>query len=377
MNAWMASSKLSGWSETGLALGIDSPCMTSAIVQAPLCISSEHASAGACSASCYDGPKDVRVLALIVPKRKLRQVQRQVVFANVMKCSHNAALHQRPETFNIVRVHLAAHVLPAAMAARLMRNPTPIQRVIAGMLVCGDQIDALGNGLTDEAIQDGASDILNDLRRDVALPCNRADHGDLALCPGKVLPLVLVAVLVLAADKRFIHFDHARQFSKGLVLHRRSDAMAHIPGRPIIAASDLTVNLHGADALLALRHQVDHLEPGPQGVIGVLKDRPGQHRKAVAIPSAALVAFAHPMEGPRLQRINLLILAARTAHALGPTLHLKKPFTRLFRRKERHQLGQRQIRHGRHGCYLPVSRREHSTFLGGCQVQHNRLILRR
>src|SRR2546430_1601017 len=96
--------------------------MTMLTAHSPLCTSSEHASAEACSASCYDRPKDVGILALIVPERKLRQVQRQVVFADIVKGSHDATLQQTPKAFQIIRVNLAAHVFAAIMVDGLMRK---------------------------------------------------------------------------------------------------------------------------------------------------------------------------------------------------------------------------------------------------------------
>ena len=57
-------------------------------------ISSEHASAGACSAFCYDIGKHIGIIPIIVAIGKLRQVQRQVLFAHLMECSDHATLQQ-------------------------------------------------------------------------------------------------------------------------------------------------------------------------------------------------------------------------------------------------------------------------------------------
>lgn len=60
-------------------------------------ISSEHISAVACSAFCYDVPKDVRVLAVIVAIGELSQVQRQVVLTDLVIGADHATLEQAPE----------------------------------------------------------------------------------------------------------------------------------------------------------------------------------------------------------------------------------------------------------------------------------------
>src|SRR5438093_7413806 len=85
ISALMASSKLNGKSDTGFALGIGRLQMASVIGRSSLRISSEHVSAGACSASCYDRLKDVRIRPIVMPKRKFRQVQRQIRFADVVE----------------------------------------------------------------------------------------------------------------------------------------------------------------------------------------------------------------------------------------------------------------------------------------------------
>src|SRR6266851_9618581 len=55
------------------------------------------------SASCYRFPKDVGVLAIVVAELKLRKVQGQILLAHMMECSHDAALQERPEGFDVIR----------------------------------------------------------------------------------------------------------------------------------------------------------------------------------------------------------------------------------------------------------------------------------
>lgn len=47
------------------------------------------------------------------------------------------------------------------------------------------------------------------------------------------------------------------------------------------------------------------------------------------------------MEGPRLERVNVLIAASRTAHASGPAAIPQKGLAVLFRLEMIHQVGQR------------------------------------
>jgi len=75
MIAFIASSKLNGWSETGLAFGIEHLPMVSVVAHSSADTSSEYASAAAYSASCYERREDIGVLAVVMPERKLCQVQ--------------------------------------------------------------------------------------------------------------------------------------------------------------------------------------------------------------------------------------------------------------------------------------------------------------
>ena len=73
----------------------------------------------ASSASCYDRPEDVRVLAFVVPERKLVQVQRQVVFADFVIGADHATLQQAPKAVQVAGMHVPAHVLMLAVLDHL------------------------------------------------------------------------------------------------------------------------------------------------------------------------------------------------------------------------------------------------------------------
>jgi len=96
--------------------------MADTIAQSSLHISSEHASAVACSAFCYDIRKDVWIVPVIMAIRKLRQVQRQVILRDIVKGPNDATLEQAPERLNVIRVHVPAHIFTSSMTHRGMRE---------------------------------------------------------------------------------------------------------------------------------------------------------------------------------------------------------------------------------------------------------------
>ena len=106
----MACSKLNGKSETGLAFGIVPP-MASSFGHSPLCTLSEHASAAACSAFCYDSRKDVGILPVVMTEGKLRQVQREIVFRDIVERTNHTAFQQAPESLDVIGMHVASDIL--------------------------------------------------------------------------------------------------------------------------------------------------------------------------------------------------------------------------------------------------------------------------
>jgi len=74
MSAWIASSKFNGWSETGLAFGMNYLPMTRLIARSSLNTSSEHVSAVAYSASCYDWAGEEVSAAVLRSRHELRGV---------------------------------------------------------------------------------------------------------------------------------------------------------------------------------------------------------------------------------------------------------------------------------------------------------------
>ena len=66
--------------------------------------SSEHASAAACSALRYDIAKDVGILSVVMTIRKLRQIQWQISFTDLMKRTHHPSLQKAPEAVQVRRM---------------------------------------------------------------------------------------------------------------------------------------------------------------------------------------------------------------------------------------------------------------------------------
>ena len=347
MIAVIASSKLSGQSETGFAFGIQPPRANGVEHFSPH-TSSEHALPATCSAVCYDRREDVRILPVVMTERELSQIERQIRLADVVIGAHHATLEQAPEAIQVGRMNVPAHILTLRVVHALVRK-FALQSGIARMVIGCDQGHASIHRFPHEVAQRHAVRVLNDFTDHVTFTSNRADYADLAARDAREMGfLAAMAVLVLATDVRFINLHFAHELGKAAILHRGSDPMAHIPGSFIGSAADLALNLQGADALLALGHEVDHLEPDAKIVVGVLEYGLGDNGEPIAIPSAAILALAHPMEGLGLQLIDFAVAATRALNAIRPAAFLQELFAGFFGRKPLHQLGECLSRPGRH-----------------------------
>ena len=63
------------------------------------------------STSCNRRAEDVRVLPVIIAKLELRDVQRQILFADLVKAANDAAFDDRPEAFDCLGVNRADNIL--------------------------------------------------------------------------------------------------------------------------------------------------------------------------------------------------------------------------------------------------------------------------
>src|SRR6266850_4541287 len=195
MSISMACSKLSGWSETGLAFGIGCPPMAKRVVRSWADTSSEHASAAACSAFCYDIGKDIGILPVIMPVRKLCQVQRQVFFADLMEGANHTTFQQAPEGFDVIRMDVSAHIFLLAVFHDLMREEA-FQRIITIGFVSGHQGYSVADRLSHESSHRCTVGPFNHLADHITLASNRAAHGHLLGTAAHVPLLIPMTVFI-------------------------------------------------------------------------------------------------------------------------------------------------------------------------------------
>ena len=73
-------------------------------------LQAEHAAGSSCSASCYEATEHIGVFAMVMTEREFRQVEREILAADLMEAANDATFQQCPERFNRVRMDVPAHV---------------------------------------------------------------------------------------------------------------------------------------------------------------------------------------------------------------------------------------------------------------------------
>src|SRR5579883_2800470 len=177
---------------------------------------------------------------------------------------------------------------------------------------------------------------------DLALATHSADNGRLARAHPTAPTVAPSAVLVvrLPADEGLVYFDNPHQLAEVLIGETGPDPVAHIPSGLIGAETHVPLHLKGTDAFLGRQHQVDDAEPLAQGLVGVLEDRPGDMREAVAL-GGALVAL--PVPGAAFQLIDLLRAAAGATDPYGPAVPYQIGAAGILIGKRRLPLGDRHL----------------------------------
>jgi hypothetical protein len=278
----------------------------------------ENALPAAFSASCNHFFENIGIVSVIVTERKFREIEREIFLADMVKASHDAALEQAPEAINAPGMNQPAHVLTLTMLYRFVVVVT-IKQTIAGMLIGSDKRNLLVYRLANEAIKRTGVGAFDHLANNVPLARDRANDGDFTSgSASDIAALESVFVFFFSADIGFIDLNHAKKLYNIFILHRSADSVAHIPCRPVVTASDLPMNLKGTDSFLALRHQVNDLEPSPKRIVGILEHGPTDNREAIAVFTTAIFVLAKPMEGTRFERVYLFAVAAWTTNAIGP-----------------------------------------------------------
>src|SRR5581483_2555280 len=300
--------------------------------------------ASACvSAACYGRSEDIDVLTMVVAELEFRDVQRQILLADLVIGADNAALEDAPESLNRVGMDGTNDVFTLRVLDDFVRVQL-LDVVIANPFVSHEQADLAVYCVHDELGKQFAAHRINDARYDVPFAAHSADNGRLAgantATAGTTPSIAPMLVLGFAADEGFVHLNDPAQLVEVLFDERGADAMAHIPSRLIGAETEVAMDLACAHSLFAGQQKVDDLKPASQIDIGVLEDRSCD----VGEPIAAGAAIgALPFELHSLEFVRPIRAAARATDAIWPAARHQIGVAGFFIRKHLLKLAYGQL----------------------------------
>lgn len=338
-------SRYSGW--FGLAGCIIAPC------------SLVFAAIGGWNLGCHLDPpdrlsEDIRVHAVIVPPREFGNVKREILPADLVEGSHDAALEDAPEALNRVSMDGTDNIVFGLMPNGMMWvifGQVPIR----GMFVGGKQGTLVGDDFADEPLESFGSRILDHAGNHIAATLRSADHYELVghLATAETAFLIPMTVFVLPANVGFVNFDHADQFAKLRVRQGDTDAVRHVERRFVRAETHGPVNLVRGNAFLAGQHDVDHAKPVAQTDVRVLENGSDQHREPIAVRAAFLTL---PMEGARPQLIAVRRAATRAIDAFRKAVMREISLASVIVRESLFPLSYGHLVNAFAGAHVPFSR---------------------
>jgi hypothetical protein len=301
--------------------------------------------------------ENVCVFAVIIAELELGNIERKVLFADLVKGADHATLNQRPEALDSICVKHANHVFALGVIDGDVLGKFLIQVFVTDPLIGHEQANLVRHGFMHKAFQCDGAHVFNDAGDNIALAANCAsDHGLARSGPASAIAApAIMSVFGFSTDESLVHLDNTAEFFNVAICERNADTMAHVPSRLIGPETHETEDLQRAHALLAGQHEVNNAEPIFEGLIRVLKDRAGKVREAIRRGGRANVAL--PMPRITLQLSRLYSATARAMDAFWPPLADQIGTTGLLIRKGRVELSGGQlvdVLSGGHGLSLSM-----------------------
>ena len=209
-------------------------------------------------------------VAIVQAKSEFVNVAMQMFRAGVMVDAVHPALHNRPNTLNRVRVHIASAVLPGAVVHGVVTEKETTYSSVAGRFI-GHKLSADFDVIqyrTLQALFIGVRDGISD-GPTAALP--ESDNGSLAhrtATGAEFLGLMFIGLF--ATEKGFVSFDDTLQLFK-FSTARLTEPMKHEPCRFLLNA-DLFGDLHRTDSLTGGDEQIHGIEPLVERDVRPLED---------------------------------------------------------------------------------------------------------
>jgi hypothetical protein len=226
--------------------------------------------------------EQVRVFAVIETEAHFIKVGLQMLCADFMPCSDDAALEQRERALYGVRVYVANGVDAILVLDRFVfaeHASLGDSGRVSSELIGHDYVNIMRDVFFYVLRQCAALYVLSMEEAESAATLTDADDNFFFALG--MTDLVLMSAL-LSTDESFIDFDRTAQ-SRAILSsgHRSADSVAQVPSGFVTLFPEHPINLTGRDALLRFGHQIGNEEPFSQRQVGIVEHGVHCHGKLV------------------------------------------------------------------------------------------------
>lgn len=218
-------------------------------------------------------------LAAVEAERHLVQVGREMLCADLVPRSHDAALEQRECRFHRVSRDASTVLVSGIFLGVMVDGFVSVStnsRFIGWQFVGDDYVHIGADILLDVLRQRALLGIFGMEESEIAIALTNADN-DLFL---DVLAPVFFEVALFSADIGFVHLDSAVKHRLIYFFHGGANAMTEIP-RGLVAHSQGALDLIRGHSFASFAEQESCEEPFLQRQVGIVEDRAGGHAELI------------------------------------------------------------------------------------------------
>lgn len=221
-----------------------------------------------------DEPKDriaekVRISTVVEPKAHFVAVGLEMLRADFMPRSENAALQEREGRFNGVGVNVAANVDAELVHDSLV--PVTVPRSTGGTAILPEiirhkNLAIVRDVLSDVLFEGSRAHVVRMKETQFALPLTNPDYDLFVSRSASAL------TMRATADISFVHLNNSTEFRLVNFSHCSANPMAEIP-RSFVGGPNGALNLASGNAFLGFAEDCNRNEPLPQRQVRVMEDR--------------------------------------------------------------------------------------------------------
>lgn len=218
-------------------------------------------------------------LAGIVAIRKLIAIPVKMVNRNLKVDTNETSFQERPKTLNGVGVNIPVSILPLVVIYALVLSEMLVHTVVGNPFVGHDSRISVDMGFH-HTLECASIDPINGGSNDnLVIAVKHTQHSGLVNPTSPEMhSLAQMLIPVFAANESFIDLDNTIQRLVVPVCKDVSNSVKHEPSS-FLSDTNVSTQLHGRDALLVGRDQVESKEPLLQWEGRVLEDRTNANRE--------------------------------------------------------------------------------------------------